>query len=170
MKRVFILTLFIFLLGVEGLSKSQTSTYYILRHSYPWLTPTLYVLIAYCSEKNRISKHITCAIIQTESGGENIVAGPNSDGTYDYGYMGINEVHYPEEPEIFLDPYTNINKGTAYYSECLKKSRGDIKVAAFYYNRGKNKKLKYYKITDSYANKIKQYYLYTKILERRLNG
>lgn len=75
------------------------------------------------------------AIIATESGGKSY--GPphvNTNGSIDYGLMGLNDKSFPGAAT--MTPEQNVAAGTKYFNQLLAKYGGDTKLALTAYNSG----------------------------------
>jgi soluble lytic murein transglycosylase-like protein len=117
-----------------------------------------YKIIHIESQRYGVPKKLVCAIGQVESGWKNVIGKKNSNGTYDFGYMQVNSVHRKSNPYELLNPKTNIQFACSYLAICYKKARGDIKLTAYYYNRGYMAKLKGFNKSAYKERVYKQYF------------
>lgn len=115
--------------------------FYTIQENYEWLDRDVYFYIIQNSNKYKIDVRFICSLIQAESGGKNIRARRiNNNGTYDHGYMQINEVHLPIDSDVrvLYNPAVNIEIGIRYLSRCLDRAKGDKSQAVRMYNQGIN--------------------------------
>jgi soluble lytic murein transglycosylase-like protein len=112
---------------------------------YRWLTHEIYFFINKYSKKYNVDEKLICAMIQRESNGKNVRSRRNRNGSRDYGLMQINSVHSPRNVKSLYSYDKNIRIGVWYLSLCLKKSKGNVKLACIYYNGGLNCNVQKYK-------------------------
>lgn len=128
--------------------KEDRIDFQVIHQNYEWLDKDIYFHILQNSNRYKIDMRFICSLIQTESGGQNIRSRRmNSNGTYDHGYMQINEVHLPANStiDILYDPMINIQIGANYLNKCLEKSNGNMSEAIRMYNQGLNGNVNNYK-------------------------
>ena len=144
--------------------------YALLHKDYPWLTDQFYMDIKRAAMTHKLYKFVSdstnlvCAIIQVESGGKNVVSGPNYDGSFDWGFMQVNEKKFPSNPRKLLKRDFNLDKGCEHLYYCFKASHGNLLIAFRKYNRGLNSGI-YGEIVETnkgYRYAFKVYKVYAK--------
>jgi len=138
--------------------------YKFAKYNFKWITKDFYFYLDNKCRQYGIDPLFALSIAQRESNGKNIVSRKNRNGTRDWGYFQVNGTHLPKNKRHQLLNYkTNINKAMWYLNLCLKKSRGNKKLACIYYNAGLNCKV--YKYKKSYPKDIVKMYngLFAKI-------
>ena len=157
---------FIVLFGASQvqLANRDVVEYKVLKRSYKWLTLDLYVTISEMNKYHKIykyvrdSKNYICALIQAESGGRNVVGDVNRNGTRDYCYMQVNEVHSKGNPRELLIMPQCIRKGCGYLSKALRRGRGDLLTATRLYNQGLGGKSSKYR-RYAYVARVLNFYI-----------
>ena len=140
----------------EGLP-TTIGKYQKLEQHYNWYSKYREIIVRE-SLKRGVDPALTCAVIQAESGGQNVVSRrANWNGTRDWGLMQVNSVHCPTNPRKLLNVGYNIQKGTWYLSRCVKKASGNIKRIPMYYNGGLGAKCYKYK-NWKYVYRVLKYY------------
>ena len=139
-----------------SLSERQfhSKKYFQFKAYYNWLNTDLYLISQNAAHKNNIPVDLIFAVINSESGGQNIRSRiANSDGTFDHGIAQINEVHLgSHEFETINDFYNlekNINFAAFYLRRAMEKSLEQDKVIDYrtvirLYNQGLNGQKKFY--------------------------
>jgi len=121
-----------------------------LTEKYDWIDSELYEIIRFNCQKYGVDIQVVCAIIQTESGGNERAFNYNSNGTKDRGLMQINSIH-GHGTEIYK-PEINIEFGCKYLKKCVDKS-DTMYQAVSMYNTGFNADW----INYEYVNKINRW-------------
>ena len=148
MKNIFII---LFLFSPVGFFDTD---YKIVRNRFRWVKRDFYEHLQKRCKLYDIDIFFALSIAQVESGGKNVVSKKNRNGTMDYGIFQVNSVH-----GIHRGYKKNIDIAMWYLRKCLKKSRGNKKIACIYYNCGLNCNLKSYKkdyprrVMDVYKNR-----------------
>jgi len=132
------------------------SNYDKLSYYYSWMNPTLYYHIRRNSIRYKVPEELICAVIQHESRGKIFAKSPVGAR----GVMQVMPVHAGKShPKILYKVKVNVQLGTWYLSECLKKARhvkiskkdkvkqyqGIIKESCRMYNSGIARKRSVYK-------------------------
>lgn len=79
------------------------------------------------AEENKLSPDLIQTIAQHESGMKPLLVHWNTNGSYDFGLMGINTVHAKELKRLGIqwsslaDPCTNVKVGTWLLAKCIAK-------------------------------------------------
>ena len=116
---------------------------------YNWLTTEIYFTVRKHAHRYNVPIDLVLAIIDVESGGRNIRSNRrNSNGSYDYGIMQINDVHLESDKfnsiGCFFDLDKNIEFGVIYMRKCMDRSydnktlKYDIPAIIRRYNQGLN--------------------------------
>jgi len=141
----------------QSKSEVQVMTHYNnLSDHYDWMSPRAYIIIMDCSRKYSIDPVFVCSVIQYESGDycnndlSKMLTVRSHAGAI--GVMQVMPLHFKviKEAETLKG---NINKGCWYLSECMKKSKGNMREAARMYNAGLYSKRWKYR-NWKYVNKI----------------
>lgn len=144
---------------ITFIKESDLYKFHKLKLQYSWLTPDLFYIIEYESNKMLLDSKLIYAVIARESNGKNVISRMNKNKTHDYGYMQINSCHVEKGKEFeLLNPHINIIKGVSYLRFCMLLSNGDIREAIRKYNQGHNGLKKNYK-NWKYVDTIQQSYL-----------
>lgn len=136
-----------------------------LKFNIIWLNNSRLAIAIYKNSYLKdLEPELICAIIKVESNGRNIIGKKNRNGTRDYSYMQICEVHYPKNPKKLMEVDFGIHKGTNYLMWAYNKAKGNIKITAQFYNGGLNHPIKTKnKNVKRYANKVLHWYNVYKI-------
>ena len=161
--RIIIISLIILSIYMPGNAVNKykfVDEYKPMKNSFTWVKKDFYFHLQNTCKKYNIDPLFALSIAQAESGGRNVVSKRNKNGTRDFGIFQINSVHLPKTPYQLLDYKINTNKAMSILRECLKKAKGDKRLACAYYNAGTNCNVKkYFQQRSAYPNKIlKKYY------------
>lgn len=163
--------------------KEKATKYDKLKKSFPWLNEKIYKIIVAKSKKYKLDPILVCSVIEYESaracriwikkGKKYIVKYSLRKMQYVHsksnaiGFMQIMPFHVKGSYKQLYNPWLNIEKGTWYYSLCLKKAKrlgykNPIVEANRMYNSGLHGKRWRYsrKLWKGYAYPI--YYTYKK--------
>ncbi len=105
------------------LTKNDLKEFYTLKSEYNWLNIDLYETLLRETKKNNIPIGLSCSLIQSESGGRNVISRENTNGTRDYGYCQVNSVHSPNDPEKLLNSMYNIKLSCNYLGRAFEKAK-----------------------------------------------
>lgn len=115
------------------------------------------------SKEFNLSENLLHSIAKHESGLKPLIIHWNTNGTYDFGLMGINTIHEPELRRngipwnALADPCTNVRVGAWILSKCIAKYGYTWKGVGCYNSQTPSKR-------NIYANKI-----YKVLLENHIN-
>lgn len=130
------------------------------KYNFKWVKKDFYRYLDYKCYKKNIDPLFMLSLAQVESRGRNIISKKNKNGSFDTGFFQINSVH-SDKPKELLNYKKNINKAVWYMNLCIKKAKGDKKLACVYYNAGLNCNVKKYlssKKLRKYPKKILKIY------------
>lgn len=142
--------------------EEKNITIYKLQEHFNWVDYDIFYWVNSKGQQYNVDPILIYSLIQYESSGKNIRGRrQNSNGTYDHGYMQINEVHVNSNAQILYEPRINFHIGIKYLSFCLNRANHDYMTALRMYNQGHNANANRYR-NWVYVARILNKYITTK--------